>query len=55
MDGLHRMMFDDVLTEHGLTGFTDTDRAEVVSAWPSCSSTLPTSADWRSTPSGPPN
>ncbi|MFE2217366.1 hypothetical protein ACFW93_36295 [Streptomyces canus] len=27
------MMLDDVLTEHGLTGFTDTDRAELVSAW----------------------
>ncbi|MCX4852898.1 hypothetical protein [Streptomyces canus] len=33
LDELHRMMLDDVLTEHGLTGFTDTDRAELVSAW----------------------
>ncbi|MDI5913306.1 MULTISPECIES: hypothetical protein [Streptomyces] len=55
MDGLHRMMLADMLTEHGLTGFTDTDRAELVSAWPCCSSTLPTPADCRSTPSGPPN
>lgn len=33
LDELHRMMLDDVLTEHGLTGLTDTDRAELVSAW----------------------
>jgi 2-haloacid dehalogenase len=33
LDELHRMMLDDVLTEHGLTEFTDTDRAELVNAW----------------------
>ncbi|MFL5998009.1 MAG: haloacid dehalogenase type II [Streptomyces sp.] len=33
LDELHRMMLDDVLTEHRLTEFTDTDRDELVSAW----------------------
>jgi len=33
LDELHRMMLDEVLAEHGLTGFTDTDRAELVDAW----------------------
>jgi 2-haloacid dehalogenase len=32
LDELHRMMLDDVLAAHGLTEFTDTDRAELVGA-----------------------
>ncbi|MFJ9244728.1 haloacid dehalogenase type II [Streptomyces sp. NPDC101776] len=33
LDELHRMTLDTVLAEHGLSGFTDTDRAELVGAW----------------------
>jgi len=33
LDELHRMMLDDLLAEHGLTEFTDTERAELVDAW----------------------
>lgn len=33
LDELHRAMLDNVLAEHGLTRFTDTDRAELVGAW----------------------
>ncbi|MFF1306881.1 hypothetical protein [Streptomyces sp. NPDC058307] len=33
LDRMHRMMLDEVVTEHGLTGFTDTDRDELVNAW----------------------
>ncbi|MFJ9713241.1 haloacid dehalogenase type II [Streptomyces sp. NPDC101234] len=33
LDGLHRMMLDELLAKHGLTEFSDTDRAELVQAW----------------------
>lgn len=33
LDELHRMILDEVLAEHGLTEFTDTDRTELVGAW----------------------
>jgi hypothetical protein len=33
LDELHRTMLDEVLAEHGLTKFSDDDRAELVGAW----------------------